>query len=149
PALYSAYRKAPDDRDWTYLFIGPFPDEASFLQHLAQAASSADRKHYAVIDLVHGSAVGSLALMRADVRSGSIEVGAVAFSPLLRQTPASTEAQFLLMAYVFDDLGYRRYEWKCDSLNSPSCQAAERLGFTFEGIFRQVVVYKGRSRDTA
>jgi RimJ/RimL family protein N-acetyltransferase len=78
-----------------------------------------------------------------------IEVGFVTFSPLLKRTPISTEAQFLLMAYAFDELGYRRYEWKCDSLNGPSRAAAERLGFTFEGIFRQVVVYRGRNRDTA
>ena len=78
-----------------------------------------------------------------------VEVGAVTFSPLLQRTPLSTEAQFLLMKHVFDDLGYRRYEWKCDTLNAPSRQAALRLGFEFEGIFRQAVVYKGRSRDTA
>ncbi|MFX6759293.1 GNAT family protein, partial [Acinetobacter baumannii] len=80
---------------------------------------------------------------------GVVEVGAVTFSPLLQRTPLSTEAQFLMMKHVFDDLGYRRYEWKCDTLNAPSRQAALRLGFEFEGIFRQAVVYKGRSRDTA
>ena len=77
-----------------------------------------------------------------------IEVGHLAFSPLLQRTRASTEAMYLMMKYAFD-LGYRRYEWKCDSLNAPSCHAAERLGFTFEGIFRQAIVYKGRNRDTA
>lgn len=87
--------------------------------------------------------------MRITPDHGVVEVGAVTFSPLLQRTPLSTEAQFLLMKHVFDDLGYRRYEWKCDTLNAPSRQAALRLGFEFEGIFRQAVVYKGRSRDTA
>ena len=87
--------------------------------------------------------------MRMDPTNGVIEVGFVTFSPLLKRTPISTEAQYLLMAHVFDELGYRRYEWKCDSLNAPSRAAAERLGFKFEGIFRQATVYKGRNRDTA
>jgi RimJ/RimL family protein N-acetyltransferase len=80
---------------------------------------------------------------------GVIEMGSVTFSPLLKQTRISTEAQYLLMRYVFEDLGYRRYEWKCDSLNAPSRKTALRLGFEFEGIFRQAIVYKGRNRDTA
>lgn len=147
--LYAAYRTAPDDRDWTYLSVGPFPDEDSYRRHLESIAQSTDPRHYAVVGPPLGQAVGTLSLMRADTRNGSIEVGWVTFSPLLKQTPASTEAHFLLMKYVFDDLQYRRYEWKCDSLNAPSRKAAERLGFTFEGIFRQAVVYKGRSRDTA
>src|SRR5215203_2316156 len=87
--------------------------------------------------------------MRHDPANGVIEVGSVQFSPLLQRTAAATEAQFLLMRYVFDDLGYRRYEWKCDSLNAPSRRAAERLGFVYEGTFRNAVVYRGRSRDTA
>lgn len=147
--LYAAYRTAPDDRDWTYLSVGPFPDEDSYGRHLESIARSPDPRHYAVVSPPLGRAVGTLSLMRADNNNGSIEVGWVTFSPLLKQTPASTEAHFLLMKYVFDDLQYRRYEWKCDSLNAPSRKAAERLGFTFEGIFRQAVVYKGRSRDTA
>jgi RimJ/RimL family protein N-acetyltransferase len=87
--------------------------------------------------------------MRHDPVNGVIEVGNVVFSRALQRTPVSTEAQFLLMRYVFGDLGFRRYEWKCDSLNTPSRRAAERLGFTYEGTFRQAVVYKGRNRDTA
>ena len=102
-----------------------------------------------VIDLKSGKAVGTLSLMRIDPNNGVIEVGNVMFSPLLQQTPISTEAQYLLMAYAFDQLGYRRYEWKCDALNAPSRTTADRLGFTFEGVFRQAVMYKGRSRDTA
>jgi RimJ/RimL family protein N-acetyltransferase len=148
-ALFDAYRAAPDGRDWTYLSVGPFADMEGFLRHAEAAARSTDPRHFAVVDRKTGQAVGTLALMRIEPNSGVIEVGFVTFSPLLKRTPISTEAQYLLMAYVFDELGYRRYEWKCDSLNAPSRTAAERLGFRFEGIFRQVVVYKGRNRDTA
>ncbi len=147
--LFAAYRAAPDGRDWTYLGVGPFDDEAKYRQHAEAAARSTDPRHYAVIDRNTGKAVGTLALMRIDPTNGVIEVGHVTFSPLLKRTPISTEAQFLLMSYVFDELGYRRYEWKCDSLNAPSRAAAQRLGFTFEGVFRQALVYKGRTRDTA
>lgn len=147
--LYAAYRSASDWRDWTYLAVGPFDDEQAYRRHAEAAARSTDPRHYAVIDRKTGKAVGTLALMRIDPAQGVIEVGSVTFSPLLKRTPVSTEAQFLLMSYVFDGLGYRRYEWKCDSLNAPSRAAAERLGFKFEGVFRQATVYKGRSRDTA
>jgi len=147
--LYAAYSQAPDGRDWTYMISGPFADAADYRAYAERIATGADPLHYAAIDRRTGRAVGTLALMRIDPANGAVEVGHVAFSPLLKHTPASTEAQYLLMRHVFDDLGYRRFEWKCDSLNAPSRQAAERLGFRFEGIFRQVVVYKGRSRDTA
>ena len=90
-----------------------------------------------------------LSLLRVQPDAGSIEVGHIHLSPALQQTRASTEAQFLIMSYVFDDLGYRRHEWKGDALNAPSRRAAERLGFSYEGIFRQAVVIKGRNRDTA
>ena len=146
--LYAAYRSAPDDRAWTYLSWGPAASAEDYRRYAEGAASSTDPKHYAVIDLKTGRAVGTLALMRQDPANGVIEVGFVTFSPLLQQTPLSTEAQYLLMAYVFDTLGYRRYEWKCDSLNAPSRKTAERLGFRYEGLFRQAVVYKGRNRDT-
>ena len=147
--LYAAYRAAPDGRDWTYLSVGPFAEAQDYLRHLEAAARSEDPRHLAVIERKTGKAVGTLALMRMDPTNGVIEVGFVTFSPLLKRTPISTEAQYLLMAHVFDELGYRRYEWKCDSLNAPSRAAAERLGFKFEGIFRQATVYKGRNRDTA
>lgn len=147
--LYEAYSQAADERDWTYLSTGPFADAASYLEYAERAATSSDPLHYVVIERNSGKAVGTLALMRIDPANGVIEVGFVTFSPLLKRTPVSSEAQYLLMKHVFDELGYRRYEWKCDSLNAPSRQAAGRLGFQFEGIFRQAVVYKGRSRDTA
>ncbi len=147
--LYGAYSVATDSRDWTYMAAGQFVHLGDYRRYAEGAAQSKDPAHYAVIDRKTGKAVGTLALMRIDTANGAIEVGNVMFSPQLKRTPISTEAQFLLMSYVFDVLGYRRYEWKCDSLNAPSRQAAARLGFRFEGIFRQAVVYKGRSRDTA
>ncbi len=147
--LYSAYCQAGDDRDWTYMVMGPFADEDSYRCYLDGAAASSDPLHYAVIDRRSGRAVGTLALMRIDLKNGVVEVGTVMFSPALKRTPISTEAQYLLMRYVFEDLGYRRYEWKCDSLNEPSRKAAARLGFQYEGMFRQALVYKGRNRDTA
>ncbi|MFJ5679027.1 GNAT family N-acetyltransferase [Streptomyces sp. NPDC093097] len=147
--LYAAYALAADGSDWTYMTSGPFEDPADYRAYVTAATQVDDPLEYAVVDLRTGRAVGTLSLMRQDPSDGVVEVGSVAFSPLLKQTPVSTEAQFLLMSYAFDELGYRRYEWKCDSLNAPSRKAALRLGFAFEGIFRQAMVYKGRSRDTA
>ena len=147
--LHAAYAAAADDRDWTYLPYGPFPTVESYRDWATAAAQSTDPRHYAVIDHATGLALGTLSLMRHDPAHGVIEVGNVVFSRALQRTPISTEAQYLAMRYVFDDLGYRRYEWKCDSLNAPSQRAAARLGFSYEGIFRQAVVYKGRNRDTA
>lgn len=147
--LYEAFSHAPDGRDWTYLGAGPFASAAGHRAYLEEIAASTDTLHHTVIDLATGRAVGTLALMRMDRANGVIEVGHVTFSPRLQRTPLSTEAQYLLMRRVFDELGYRRYEWKCDALNAPSRAAATRLGFQFEGIFRQAVIYKGRSRDTA
>lgn len=147
--LWEAWQQAEDGRDWTYMPVGPFEDAVAFRQHLNAAAGSSDALHYAVIDPVSHRAIGTLALMRIDPAQGAMEVGYVTFSPALRRSPLSTEAHFLLMKYAFDQLGYRRYEWKCDSLNGPSWRAAERLGFRHEGVFRQAAVYKGRTRDTA
>ncbi len=147
--LWAAHSAAPDGRDWTYLSYERPASESAFLSLLGSMAVSNDPLHFAVVDAVSGRATGTLSLMRIDPTNGVIEVGHVNFSPALQRTTASTEAQYLLMRHVFDELGYRRYEWKCDSLNARSCASALRLGFTFEGIFRQAVVYKGRSRDTA
>lgn len=148
-ALFAAYQQAPDARDWTYMTAGPFATLAAYGEYCQRIAQLEDPIHFAVIDLFSGNAVGTLSLMRIDPASAVIEVGNVAFSRLMKQTPISTEAQFLLMGYVFDTLRYRRYEWKCDNANAPSKRAAERLGFTFEGVFRQALVYRDRSRDTA
>ncbi|UIN19552.1 GNAT family N-acetyltransferase [Herbaspirillum frisingense] len=148
-ALYAAFAEATDGRDWTYMMSGPFPDEASYLHQAELMQASQDPLHYVVIDQATGRALGSMALMRIEPAHGVIEVGHIAFSPQLKRSRVATEAHYLLMRHVFEDLGYRRYEWKCDSLNGPSRRAAQRLGFCFEGIFRQAVVYRGRSRDTA
>src|SRR5229473_374530 len=113
------------------------------------AANADDRLYHAILERQSGRAVGVASFMRIDPASGVIEVGGINYSPRLQRTPAATEAMYLMMRRVFDELGYRRYEWKCDALNAPSRAAAARLGFRFEGIFRQAVVYKGRSRDTA
>nr|WP_198297791.1 GNAT family protein [Bordetella genomosp. 9] len=147
--LFDAYRQAPDDRLWTYLSTGPFHDAAAFDAFIEKAAASADPMHHAIVDLDSGRAIGTAALMRIDCANGVIEVGHVCYSPRLQRTPHATETQYLFMKRVFDELGYRRFEWKCDSLNEPSRKAALRYGFTFEGIFRQAIVYKGRTRDTA
>ncbi|WP_312664784.1 GNAT family protein [Pantoea sp. CTOTU49201] len=146
--LYAAYALAADGRDWTYMFAEPFADEAAYVAYARKLENGRDPLHFAVIDPVSNRAVGSLALMRIDATNGSVEIGHVAFSPLLKQTRMATEAHYLLMRYAFEQLGYRRYEWKCDSCNQPSRNAALRLGFQFEGTFRQAIVYKGRSRDT-
>lgn len=147
--LFEAYAEAPDGSDWTYMMGGPFPDPASYRAYAEALQKSEDPLHYAVIDAASGRAVGTMSLMRIEPRHGVVEVGHIALSRRLKRTRVATEAQFLLMRYAFAQLGYRRYEWKCDSLNAPSRQAAQRLGFTFEGIFRQAIVYRGRNRDTA
>lgn len=147
--LYEAYSQARDGRDWTYLFVGPFADFASFRDYLVKATAGNDPLHHAIIDPASGKAIGTAALMRIDPTHGVIEVGHITYSPRLQRTPAATEAMYLLMRRAFDELGYRRYEWKCDDNNLRSRAAAARYGFRFEGIFRQAIVYKGRSRDTA
>ncbi len=147
--LCSAYMEAPDSRDWTYLFDERPEREADFLSYLTRLARSEDPLHFAIIDVQSDKALGTSALLRIDPAHGSIEVGSINFSRRLKQTRAATESMYLLMRLAFTGLGYRRYEWKCDSLNAPSRAAAQRYGFTFEGIFRNAVVYKQRSRDTA
>jgi RimJ/RimL family protein N-acetyltransferase len=147
--LFAAYREVPDGRDWTYLFSARPENEEDFHSYLAGLQKSEDPLHFAIVPADTGKAAGTAALMRIEPVHGVIEVGSIAFGPRLKQTRAATESMYLMMRRAFDELGYRRYEWKCDSLNAPSRSAAERYGFTFEGIFRQAIVYKGRSRDTA
>jgi RimJ/RimL family protein N-acetyltransferase len=147
--LFAAYMEAPDDRDWTYLFAERPATPALFNEYLAKLAKSEDPLNYAIVDQSTAKPVGTAALMRIEPVHGVIEVGGITFSPRLKRTRAATEAMYLLMRLVFDQLGYRRYEWKCDSLNAASRSAADRYGFTFEGIFRRAIVYKGRNRDTA
>jgi RimJ/RimL family protein N-acetyltransferase len=147
--LFAAYAEAPDGRDWSYLAVPRFEEPAAYADYARAIAAKPDPLHHAIVDLATGNAVGTAALMRIDLANGVMEVGWITYSPRLQRTAAGTEAQYLLMRRAFDELGYRRYEWKCDSLNAPSRRAAERYGFRFEGIFRQATVYKGRNRDTA
>jgi len=146
--LFAANQLDADGRNWTYLFQEPFADFEPYRVWLEQVAKGDDPLFHSIVDLKTGKAVGVATFMRIDRANGVIEVGNINYSPLLQRTPAATEAMFLMMARVFDELGYRRYEWKCDSLNAPSRAAALRLGFQYEGLFRQAVIYKGRNRDT-
>lgn len=146
--LHAANSLDREGRMWTYLFSGPFRSEQEFTGWLETREDSLDPLFFAIVDEASGRATGLASYLRIEPAHGSIEVGHLAFSPLLQRTRAATEAMYLMMKHAFE-LGYRRYEWKCDALNAASRRAAERLGFTFEGIFRQAVVYKGRNRDTA
>lgn len=145
-ALFEAYSEAPDGRGWTYLFTGPFESSEAFMSWLGSLDGSVDPLYFVISD--SGGPCGIAAYLRIAPGAASIEVGSIHFAPRLQRTAAATEAMFLMMQRAFDT-GYRRYEWKCDSLNAPSRAAAQRLGFTPEGEFRQAVVYKGRSRDTS
>lgn len=146
--LYAANSLDRDDSAWTYLPYGPFHREADYLAWLNQDCLSDDPLFFAIVSQATDQAVGLASYLRIDPPVGVIEVGHLKFSRLLQRTPAATEAMYLMMKAAFE-LGYRRYEWKCDALNQPSRSAAERLGFAFEGIFRQARIYKGRNRDTA
>ena len=147
-ALYEGTHGDHRDELWRYLFEGPFPDRSSFAAHLQQQASSEDPLFFAIVDSASGRAVGQAAYLRVEPVHKVIEVGHIIFTPKLQRTAGATEAMFLMAQHVFD-LGYRRYEWKCNARNAPSVRAARRLGFTFEGIFRQHLIVKGRNRDTA
>jgi RimJ/RimL family protein N-acetyltransferase len=138
-----------DGSGWTYMFSGPFPTLDEYRAWCEAAAKIDDPLQFAIVDQTTNKAVGTASFMRIDPKMGAIEVGNIKYSPKLQRTPLATEAMFLMMRRAFDELGYRRYEWKCDNFNEPSKKAATRLGFTFEGIFRNAVIYKGRSRDTA
>ncbi len=147
--LFAAFAADADARNWTYLPYGPFANEAEFRGWMAASCLGDDPCFFAVIDNDSGNAVGMASYLRIEPGVGVIEVGHIHFSPLMQRKPISTEAMYLMMRQVFDTWGYRRYEWKCDALNAPSCAAAVRLGFLFEGIFRQATIYKRRNRDTA
>ena len=146
--LYAAYQLDKEGRNWTYLPHGPYSRFEDYLKYLERAAASDDPFVHCVIERSSGRAVGVASYMRIDAAAGVIEVGGINYSPLLQRTPAATEAMYMMMRRVFDELGYRRYEWKCDALNAHSRAAATRLGFQYEGLFRQATVYKGRNRDT-
>jgi RimJ/RimL family protein N-acetyltransferase len=133
---------------WTYMAFGPFADAASFSDWLASRQLSSDPFFYAIVQ-PSGRAVGLAALMSIRPEMRVIEVGNILLSPRLQRTPLATEAQYLLARYAFETLGYRRYEWKCDALNAASRRAALRFDFRYEGLFRDHMIIKGRSRDTA
>jgi RimJ/RimL family protein N-acetyltransferase len=134
---------------WTYLFDGPYSNLEEFRANIENKARSVDPLFFAVIDNASGRAVGYQTFLRIDAPNRVIEVGNIMYTPAMQRTAGATEAQYLFAAYVFDTLGYRRYEWKCNALNAPSRSAAKRFGFSFEGIFRQHMIIKGRNRDTA
>lgn len=147
-ALFDQIARDNDPSSWTYLAYGPFDSPAAYRAWLEQAQASRDPLYFAIIDGKSDQPVGVCSYLRIDPANGVIEIGHLYFTHRLQRTPAATEAMALMMGHAFA-LGYRRYEWKCDALNAPSRRAAERLGFRFEGIFRQAVVYKNRNRDTA
>lgn len=134
---------------WDHLAYGPFENQDVFTWWLEERAASTDPLFFAIIDRASGRAEGMASLMRIKPEHGVIEIGHIWFAPALQRTRQATEAIYLLARHAFDDLGYRRLEWKCDSLNGPSRRAAERFGFVYEGVFRQHMVVKGRNRDTA
>ena len=147
--LLEAFSADREDRIWTYLPYGPFADLQAFRTWMTESCLGEDPFFHAIVDGESGKALGVASYLRITPAVGVIEVGHINLSPALQKTPKATEAMYLMMARVFDELGYRRYEWKCNALNAGSCAAAERLGFTFEGIFRQATIAKGRNRDTA
>ena len=146
--LYRANALDVDARHWTYLPYGPFADFAAYRAWMDATCLGPDPLFFAVVDPRTDSPVGVASWLRIDAANGSIEVGHLRFSSLLQRRPAATEAMYLMMRRAFE-LGYRRYEWKCDALNAPSRAAALRLGLSYEGIFRQAIVTKQRNRDTA
>lgn len=148
-ALHAAFSADQTGTLWTYMPVGPYADAAAYSTWVDTATTSTDPMFFAVIDKRTDAPVGVASFLRIDPANGVAEVGFITFAPAMQRTVMATEAMYLMMARVFDDLGYRRYEWKCDALNAPSRAAAARLGFSYDGLFRQAVVYKGRNRDTA
>jgi len=148
-ALYAGSHGAEREALWRYLFTGPYPNEGAFREYLEQRATAEDPLLFTILDAGSGEPAGYASLMRIEPDHRAIEVGNILYLPSLQRTAGATEAMYLFARYVFEELGYRRYEWKCDALNEPSRRAALRLGFTFEGVFRQHMIVKGKNRDTA
>ncbi len=149
PDLFDAFAADTENRIWTYLPYGPFADVEQCRNWIELTCLSDDPLFHAIIDKATGRAVGVASYLRIEPGVGVIEVGHINYAPVLQKTRGATEAMYLMMCRVFNELGYRRYEWKCDALNAGSCAAAGRLGFTYEGCFRQATMYKGRNRDTS
>jgi len=148
-ALWQGLGGESNESLWLYMPDGPFMERSAFDAHMRAKAISEDPLFFAIVDRQTKLAVGRATLMRIDPPNRVIEVGGIIYTHALQRSRGATEAMYLLARYVFDDLGYRRYEWKCNTLNEPSRRAALRLGFSFEGIFRQHMIIKGRNRDTA
>jgi RimJ/RimL family protein N-acetyltransferase len=149
-SLYRLSHARPEDAVlWTYLAYGPFEDQAAFARWLEERSRSSDPLFFAIVEQALGKAAGMASYLNIVPANGTIEIGHIWFAPKLQKSRAATEAIFLLMRHAFDDLRYRRLEWKCDALNEPSRRAAARFGFTYEGTFRQHMIVKGRNRDTA
>jgi RimJ/RimL family protein N-acetyltransferase len=148
-ALYDAYGEFPNESNWTYLPYGPFASVSEYADWIGEIESVDDPIPFAIRARADDRPVGVAAYLRVNPPQGSIEVGHLCYSPTLQRTAAATEAMYLMMRHAFAEIGYRRYEWKCDSRNAASRAAAQRLGFRYEGIFRQAMVIKGRNRDTA
>ncbi|MFD1703744.1 GNAT family N-acetyltransferase [Methylopila henanensis] len=147
--LFAATSGPEHARLFAYLFTGPFADEAAFRADIDASVASPDVVPLAIRDARSGRTVGRASYMRIEPRHRVVEVGSILFTPALQRTPAATEAMYLMARHAFEDLGYRRYEWKCDALNAPSRAAAARFGFRFEGVFAKHMIVRGRSRDTA
>ena len=148
-ALHEAWAEDVEGRNWTYLPYGPFPSAEAWAGAMRAVQAATDVLFHAIVLREPARPVGVASYLRIEPAMGVVEVGHLSYSPALQRSAAATEAMYLMMRRAFDELGYRRYEWKCDSLNAASRRAALRLGFRFEGIFRQMMVIKGRSRDSA
>jgi RimJ/RimL family protein N-acetyltransferase len=149
-SLYAvSHRPDGDLRIWTYLPDGPYESEDHMRETLAWAESAQDAVYFAIVPTAEERSLGMASYMRITPEFGVLEIGHIWFGAGLRRTTAASEAIYLLLEHAFDDLGYRRVEWKCNALNAASRRAAERFGFTFEGVFRKAQVVKGRNRDTA
>lgn len=147
--LYNATTGPAGEEVWRYLFDGPYADEAALREALSRKATATDAVFFAIVPGGGAEPTGYASYMRIEPAHRVIEVGNVMFTPALQGTTAATEAMYLMARHAFEDLGYRRYEWKCNALNAPSRAAALRLGFAFEGVFRQHMIVKGHNRDTA
>jgi RimJ/RimL family protein N-acetyltransferase len=146
---HAAFAEEPGDDLWRFRDEGPFADEVAYRAFAARTMTGDDPLYFAILDRAGGRPLGSAAFMRIVPAHGVIEVGSITYAPRLKRTRVATEAMYLMARRAFDELGYRRYEWKCDDRNTPSKRAAARLGFRFEGVFRQHMVVRGRNRDTA